>query len=78
MARETDIPEALIVSGDAHIRKLLAQKDVVVMPAFACRFDGFVNDTFTEYRNPSIFRPASICQAQLVSSLTWSLRRTPR
>ena len=63
-----------VVSGEAHIEALLAAEGVIVEPAFACRFDGFVNDTFTEYRNPSIYRPASVCSAQLESSLQWNLR----
>jgi len=62
-------PDALIVSGDALIQKLLTQKGAVVIPAYACRLDGFVNDTFTEYANASIYRPASVCRARLVSAL---------
>ena len=70
MASNTDIPNALITSGDERIETLLKQNDTVVQPAFACRFDGFVNDTFTEYANPSIYRPTSVCRAKLVSTIT--------
>lgn len=74
MASNTDIPNALITSGDERIETLLKQKDTVVQPAFSCRFDGFVNDTFTEYANPSIYRPTSVCRAKLVSTITDTVR----
>ena len=74
MASNADIASALIVSGDERIETLLKQKDTVVQPAFACRFDGFVNDTFTEYANPSIYRPSSVCKAKLVSTITDTVR----
>jgi len=35
------VPEALVVSGDARIQKILAQQGAVVISAFACRLDGF-------------------------------------
>ena len=69
MPLNTAVPDALIVSGDALIQRLLRQKGAVVIPAYACRLDGFVNDTFTEYANASIYRPASVCRARLVSAL---------
>jgi hypothetical protein len=62
-------PAALVISGDDAIAQVLSQKDAVVMPASAFRLDGFVNDTFTEYVNPSIYRPASVCNAGIVSHL---------
>ncbi len=68
------IPNALIVSGDARIEKLLSQAGAVVIPAYACRLDGFVNDTFTEYANASVYRPGSVCRARLVSTLQDSVR----
>jgi hypothetical protein len=74
MAAKVDIPDALIISGDGRIETLLKQKDTVVQPASSCRFDGFVNDTFTEYANPSIYRPASVCRAKLVSNITDTIR----
>ena len=62
------IPGAEAVSGDARIAGLLA--DAIVIPAFACKnLDGFVNDTFTEYANASVYRPASVRKARLVSEL---------
>ena len=63
----SSIPPAETVSGDARIAGLL--DDAIVIPAFACRLDGFVNDTFTEYANASVYRPASVCKARLVSEL---------
>ncbi len=69
------VPQALMASGDACIQKLLTRKDTEVIPAFACRLDGFVNDTFTEYANPSVYRPSSVCAARLVSTLEDTVRR---
>ena len=64
----TVIPAAEAVSGDARIAALLA--DAVVIKAFACkRLDGFLNDTFTEYANASIYRSDSVRKARLVSEL---------
>ena len=60
-------PEALIVSGDDRIQKILA--DAVAVPAYTFFLDGFVKDTSTEYTNPSIYRPPSVCDARLVSTL---------
>jgi hypothetical protein len=74
MTSKTDTSHALIVSGDQRVETLLKQKDTVVQPASSCRFDGFVNDTFTEYANPSIYRPASVCRAQLTSTITDTIR----
>ena len=72
------VSQALVVSGDAHIERLLATRGVVVIPAHACRLDGFVNDTFTEYANPSVFRPPSVCGARLVSTLQEVVRASGR
>ena len=69
MPARTNVPDALIVSGDARIRSVLDREDSVVIPAFACRLDGFVNDTFTEYANSSVYRPPSVCKARLVTTL---------
>lgn len=74
MTSKSNVADALIVSGDQRIETLLKQKDTVIQPALACRFDGFVNDTFTEYANPSIYRPASVCKAKLVSTITDTVR----
>jgi hypothetical protein len=68
MPRDT-APNAGILSGDSRIDELLAREDTHTLNAFACRLDGFVNDTFTEYANASVYRPASVCQARLVSHL---------
>jgi hypothetical protein len=40
---KSEVPDALIVSGDARIQKLLTHKDAIVISAFACRLDGFVD-----------------------------------
>lgn len=74
MASKIDVVDALVVSGDDRIETLLKQKDTVVQPAASCRFDGFVNDTFTEYANPSIYRPSSVCRAKLISTITDTIR----
>jgi len=71
------IPVAEAVSGDARIAGLLA--DAIVIPAFACKhLDGFVNDTFTEYANASIYRPDSVREARLVSKLREVIRARGR
>ena len=65
---KSSIPAAEVVSGDVRIDGLLA--DATVRPAFACKhLDGFVNDTFTEYANASVYRPASVRKARLASLL---------
>jgi hypothetical protein len=58
-----------IVSGDARIDALLSQAGTVVQQAASCQLDGFVNDSFTEYANASVYRPASVCAARLISTL---------
>jgi len=68
-AMDGQVPDALILSGDVRIAALLAREGAIVIPAYSCRLDGFVNDTFTEYANPSVFRPPSVCRARLVSTL---------
>ena len=65
------VPDALVVSGDDRIQKLLAQEGTVVTPAYACIPDGFVNDTTTPYANASIYRPDVVCKAGLVSTLQY-------
>ena len=69
MPSKTAAPDALIISGDEAIERVLSQQGAVVMPASAFRLDGFVNDTFSEYVNPSIYRPASVCNAGISSNL---------
>ena len=76
MKKGNGVSPALIVSGDERIQDLLDREDSVVIPAFACRLDGFVNDTFTEYANASVYRPASVCKARLVSTLQDTIRAT--
>ena len=66
-----DIPPAQIVSGDARIATLLDAEGTFVQHAYSCRLDGFVNDSFTEYANPSVYRPASVCRARLVSTIQY-------
>ncbi|MCH2349798.1 MAG: hypothetical protein MK233_07725, partial [Candidatus Poseidoniales archaeon] len=66
-----DLPPAQIVSGDARIATLLDAEGTFVQPAYSCRLDGFVNDSFTEYANPSVYRPASVCRARLVSTIQY-------
>jgi len=40
------------VSSERKVCRTLAGKDAIVIPAAACRTTGFVDDHFTEYRNP--------------------------
>lgn len=62
--------DAISVVGDRFIRDILAQEGAIIYPAYACRYDGFVNDVFSEYTNPSVLRPNSVRRARLESSLT--------
>lgn len=75
MSASAPVDAALVVSGDARVAKLLARDDSVVVSAFACRLDGFVNDTITEYANASVYRPPSVCRARLVSTLQDTARQ---
>jgi hypothetical protein len=70
MAAEETLAEVTIVTGDAAIAQILKQQAALVIPAFAWRYDGFVNDVFSEYANPSILRPPSVRKAQLCSELS--------
>jgi len=63
MTRQEELTEAITISGDRKIAWILAQEAAVSYPAFACSYDGFVNDVFSEYANPSILRPPSVRQA---------------
>ena len=56
MDRISDPPLAVVVSGDASI---VDSADTVAVPAFSCRLDGFVNDTFSEVRQ-SVGVPADV------------------
>ncbi|HAA73809.1 TPA: hypothetical protein DCE37_01660 [Candidatus Latescibacteria bacterium] len=62
-----EIPQSLCVSGDQKIEQLLDQ--AVIIPSFACRLDGFVNDTMTEYANAFVYRPPAVCRDRLVCEL---------
>ncbi|MGQ9555645.1 MAG: exo-rhamnogalacturonan lyase family protein [Anaerolineae bacterium] len=67
MEAQERLSEVAVVTGDKEIVRLLAQEDAIVYPAYYCRYDGFANDVFSEYANPSIVRPASVRQARLQS-----------
>src|SRR5690242_1126425 len=69
MTVEEKLIEVTVISGEREIRHILQQEAALVLPAFACRYDGFVNDVFSEYANPSILRPPSVREAQLRSEL---------
>ncbi len=46
-----------IVSGESMVYRILARPANIVVPASACNaMDGFVEDHFSEYRNPSVVR----------------------
>ncbi len=66
---------AVIIAGDRRIAGILSQEGSIVYPAYACRYDGFVNDVFSEYANPSVVRPASVRKARLVSELSATFSR---
>lgn len=61
------LPLARVTDGEAAINAILQRPGVVVLPARKCYFDGFADDTHTEYANPSIYRTDSVRQAQLIS-----------
>ena len=69
MAKTSGPPEALIVSGDARIQDVLARTGAKVIPAYACRLDGFVDDAFTEYANRSVYRPGAVCRVRQTSTI---------
>lgn len=70
MPDRSKVPNAIVVSGLNQIQKLLEQEGAIIKPAYAVQMlDGFVNDTFTEYANPSIYRPNSVCRLKAVSTL---------
>src|SRR5262249_21300816 len=70
MTVEEKSVEVTTITGDHEIQRILQQEAALVVPAFACQYDGFVNDVFSEYANPSILRPASVRKAQLRSELS--------
>lgn len=78
MAMANDVPEATVVSGDRRIEEMLQEKGSIVIPARSCRFDGFMNDTSTEYANASIYRPYSVSAARLVSTVSSTLYHAGR
>src|SRR6476660_9017223 len=70
MILEAKSIEVTTITGDQEIRRILQEEAALVVPAFACHYDGFANDVFSEYANPSILRPASVRKAKLRSELT--------
>jgi len=60
-----------VISGEARVYKLLAGPGAIVIAAAACRTTGFVPDTSTEYRNPSVYREGGCRTARLPSELSW-------
>jgi hypothetical protein len=66
-------PVARVTDGEATINAILRRPGVVVLSARSCYFDGFADDTHTEYANPSIYRTDSVRRAGLVSSV-WTGR----
>ena len=69
MEADSQLCEVVVVTGDDEIRRLLSHEGAIVYPAYCCRYDGFVNDVFSEYANPSIVRPRSVREARLQSVL---------
>ena len=67
--------------GDARIQALLERAVAEggrLVPARACRLDGFVDDTVTEYANPSVLRPPAVRASGAETSLTWVVDRSGR
>jgi hypothetical protein len=69
MEPDSQLCEVIVVTGEDEIWRLLSHEGAIVYPAYCCRYDGFVNDVFSEYANPSIVRPRSVREAQLQSVL---------
>ena len=62
--------DILTVSDEKAVYRILERSGNAVVPAEACRpLDGFLPDTFTEYRNRSISRARLNCGTQTPSSL---------
>ena len=60
----------LVVSDEKTVTRTLARPGNVIVPAEACRLmDGFVADTFSEYRHRSVLRARLHCQTQTPSTL---------
>ena len=60
----------LVMSDEKAVSRTLARPGNVVVPAEACRLlDGFVVDTFSEYRNRSVLRARLNRQTQTPSTL---------
>ena len=58
------------VAGENRVYRILQRSGNIVIPADACRpMDGFVADTFTEYRNRSVTRDRLYRQTQTPSTL---------
>src|SRR4051794_28949067 len=70
MSLQEKLMDVTTISGDLEIAKIINEKAVFVFPALACHYDGFANDVFSEYANPSIVRPRSVRNAALSSTLT--------
>lgn len=70
MTPRDTLTTAITVVGDREIARILDQETVVSYPAIACRYDGFVDDVFSEYANPSIVRSPSVRQARIRSELS--------
>lgn len=61
-----------LISDERTVYRILARPGTIVLPADACNgIAGFVADTFTEYRNRSVYRESLHRRSQEPSALTW-------
>src|SRR4051794_11850113 len=70
MSAKEQLMDVTTISGDREIAQILNHQALFAFPAFAGNYDGFVNDTFSEYANPSIVRPMSVRNANISSVLS--------
>ena len=60
----------LVVSDEQKVYRILERPGNIIVPAHACRpMDGFVPDTFSEYRNRSVIRDRLYCRTMTPSTL---------
>lgn len=79
MTQQRDhLTHAVSIVGDAEIARILKQDAAAIYPAYSCYYDGFVDDVFSEYTNPSIGRPASVRRAGIQSELRVNLNHGGR
>jgi len=71
--RRPSRPRVLRITGDRRIAEVLSRAGAIVQPAYSWRLDGFANDSFSGYPEPSIVRTPAVQQAQIVCTLSSTL-----